>query len=241
MEPEAQLQYESRARMRQTAVAGAAAVLLIIASVISLGGPHTSTNELTLDLLTANKRSPLDLVAAVVNGLASLGMAWTLVYVYRCARGRSDRAKPYIMWVSIVGGVAAAIAGVAYALVVDSKVHEFATTGAQTYQEASRLTSGPELLSMQLVGQAAALMIAVGFVLVSLQAMNTGLFTRFMGYLGMFAGALFLFQITQVPVVQAFWLLAIAYLLAAGVAHGPGAAVAVLSGDARAAVGLGRR
>ena len=54
---------------------------------------------------------------------------------------------------------------------------------------------------------------AVAFVLVALQAMNVGLLTRFMGYLGMFAGALFLFQITQVPVVQCFWLLALAYLL----------------------------
>ena len=54
---------------------------------------------------------------------------------------------------------------------------------------------------------------AVAFVLVSLQAMNQGLLSRFMGYLGMFAGALVLFQITQVPVVQTYWLLAIAYLI----------------------------
>jgi hypothetical protein len=33
-----------------------------------------------------------------------------------------------------------------------------------------------------------------------------------MGYLGMFAGALVLFQITQIPVVQTYWLLALAYL-----------------------------
>jgi hypothetical protein len=55
--------------------------------------------------------------------------------------------------------------------------------------------------------------VAVAFVLVSLNAMQQGLLTRFMGYLGMFAGALVLFQITQVPVVQTFWLLAVAYLV----------------------------
>ena len=49
--------------------------------------------------------------------------------------------------------------------------------------------------------------------LVSLHAMNAGLLTRFMGYLGMFAGALVLFQIIQVPVVQAYWLVAVAYLI----------------------------
>ena len=112
-----------------------------------------------------------------------------------------------------MGGGLAAIAGVVYAIVVAIKVHEFATTGSQTYAEANHLTSGAGLLGLQLVGQLAALLVAVAFVLVSLQAMNQGLLTRFMGYLGMFAGALVLFQITQVPVVQTFWLLAIAYLV----------------------------
>ena len=115
--------------------------------------------------------------------------------------------------IALVGGGLAALAGVVYAIVVAIKVHEFATTGSQTYAEANHLTSGAGLLGLQLVGQAAALLVAVAFVLVSLQAMNQGLLTRFMGYLGMFAGALVLFQITQVPVVQTFWLLAIAYLI----------------------------
>jgi hypothetical protein len=43
--------------------------------------------------------------------------------------------------------------------------------------------------------------------------MRVGLLTKFMGYLGMFAGALVLFQITQVPVVQLFWLVALGYML----------------------------
>jgi hypothetical protein len=100
-----------------------------------------------------------------------------------------------------------------YAVVVAIRVHEFATTGSQTYAEANHLTSGSGLLALQLLGQLAALLVAVAFVLVSLQAMNQGLLSRFMGYLGMFAGALVLFQITQVPVVQTYWLLAVAYLI----------------------------
>src|ERR1019366_8389655 len=67
--------------------------------------------------------------------------------------------------------------------------------------------------ALQLVGQAAALLLAIGFVLVSLNGMRVGLLSRFMGYLGIFAGVLVLFQITQVPIVQAYWLLAFAYLV----------------------------
>ena len=50
-----------------------AGVLLSLAAAIQLGGPHTKVDELTLDLMMANKRFPLDLIAAVVNAIASLG------------------------------------------------------------------------------------------------------------------------------------------------------------------------
>ncbi|MGA2010436.1 MAG: hypothetical protein ABSH51_07890 [Solirubrobacteraceae bacterium] len=213
MTPDERLLYETRVRNRQAAVAVAAGVLLIAASVISLGGPHTSVDELTLDLLVANHRFPLDLIASVVNGLASLGIAWTLLFLLESARARVPGARAYTRIVVLAAGILTAVAGVVYAVVVAIKVHDFATTGLQTYQEADRLTGGAGLLLLQLVGQFAALLMAVSFVLVSLQAMNTGLLTRFMGYLGMFAGALVLFQITQVPVVQCFWLLAAAYLI----------------------------
>jgi hypothetical protein len=213
MSADDQLLYETRVRSRQVVVAVVAGVLLIVASVVQLGGPHTKVDELTLDLLVANKRFPLDLIASVLNALASLGIAWTLVFLYRCSRARNPSIKPYIKIIILVAGGLAAFAGIVYAIIVATKVHNFATTGAQTYAQANRLTSGAGLLALQLAGQLAALLLAVAFVLVSLQAMNQGLLNRFMGYLGMFAGALVLFQITQVPVVQCFWLLAVAYLI----------------------------
>ena len=208
------LLYESRVRSRQVAVAVVAGLCLIIASVVQLSGPHTKVDELTMDLLVANKRFPLDLIGSVVNAIASLAMAWTLLFLFGAARARNpEKVRPYVRIITLVGGGLAAVAGVIYASVVAIKVHEFATTGSQTYAEANHLTSGAGLLGLQLIGQLAALLVAVAFVLVSLQAMNQGLLSRFMGYLGMFAGALVLFQITQVPIVQTYWLLALAYLI----------------------------
>jgi hypothetical protein len=214
MSPDEAVLYESRVRTRHVAGAVVAAIFLIIAAVVQLSGPHSKVDELTLDLLTANQRFPLDLIASIVNAIASLAIAWTLLFLWRAAKVRNpDRVKNYIRLLTLLGGGVAALAGVVYAVVVAIKVHEFATTGSQTYQEANHLTSGAGLLGLQLLGQAAALLMAVAFVLVSLQAMNQGLLSRFMGYLGMFAGALVLFQITQVPIVQAYWLLAVAYLV----------------------------
>ncbi|HET8980944.1 MAG TPA: hypothetical protein VFN87_22515 [Solirubrobacteraceae bacterium] len=214
MSPEEILAYESRVRVRQVVVAVVAGVLLIVAAVLTLTGPHTKVSELTLDLLTANKRFPLDLIAAILNAVAALAAAWTLVFLYRAAHARNpEKVRPYLRIIAITAGVVSAVAGVAYAIIVASKVHTFATTGMQTYAEANRLTSGGALTALQLLGQLGALLVALSFVLVSLQAMNQGLLSRFMGYLGMFAGALFLFQVTQVPVVQCYWLLAVAYLI----------------------------
>jgi hypothetical protein len=214
MKPDEIVAREARVRNRFAAAAVLAAVLLIVAAIFQLSGPHTSVNELTLDLLTANKRFPLDLIAAVLTAIASLGAMAVLLYLWRAARDRNpEKVKPYVRIIAILAGVLTAVSGVAYAIIVAIKVHEFATTGHQTYAEANHLTSGGGLLALQLVGQLAALLVAVAFVLVSLQAMNQGLLSKFMGYLGMFAGALFLFQITQVPVVQAYWLVAVGYLI----------------------------
>ncbi|HEY5188619.1 MAG TPA: hypothetical protein VII87_06260 [Solirubrobacteraceae bacterium] len=212
MNAEAQLSYEARVRNRQAIVALLAGVLLVVASAVQLGGPHTKVDELTVDLIVANKRFPLDLIASTLNGLGSLAVAWTLTYLYKCSAARSPDVRAYVKWIAIAGGVLAAVTGVVYAIIVATKVHEFVTTGAQTYDEANRLTGSSGLIILQVVGQAAALLLAIGVVLVALNAMRQGLLSRFMGYLGIFAGVLVLFQITQIPIVQGYWLAALGYL-----------------------------
>ena len=92
MSADEQLLYETRVRNRQAIISMVAGVLLIAASIIQLGGPHTNVDELTLDLLTANKRFPLDLIASIVNGIGSLMIAWTLVYLFRCSLAAIPRS-----------------------------------------------------------------------------------------------------------------------------------------------------
>src|SRR5579859_5593307 len=100
MSPEQQLAYERRVRGSQSAIALAASVLLITASAIQLSGPHTKVDELTVDLIVANKRFPIDLIAAIVNGLGSLAVAWTRNYLYRCTRARNPEVRPYVRWIA---------------------------------------------------------------------------------------------------------------------------------------------
>jgi hypothetical protein len=213
MTADEQLLYETRVRPRQAVIAGVAAAALIGAAVLQLVGPHAKVNELTLGLITEHKRFGLDIAGAVIQAIGWLALTSTLVFLFGAARARASTVQPFIRILAIIGGVVAAIAGVASATVVSIKAHQFVTTGNQTYEQAHALTSSAALVVPQLAAQLAALLVAISFVLIALQSMRVGLLPRFLGYLGMFAGVLVILPVVQLPVVQGYWLGALAYLL----------------------------
>ncbi|HEY3773016.1 MAG TPA: DUF4386 family protein [Solirubrobacteraceae bacterium] len=214
MTPEEQLAFESRQRPRQIVFAAAGGALLMIASIIGLLGPHSPVSELTLNLITEHHRAGYDIFATILNAVAEVSFGITLWYLWRCTRSRATKSLSYLPVLIGIGVVIAAVTGVVYVLAFAHIASEFVTTGAQTYDQANHLESSGVIEICKVLGQLGALLIAVSFVLVSLQAMRVGLLPKFMGYVGMLAGALFLFPITQIPIVQLFWLLALAMLFA---------------------------
>jgi hypothetical protein len=215
MTVEEQLAYEARVRTRQASIAAVAGLMLVGAAIIQLSGIHTKVDELTLDLITEHRRFPLDLIGAIVNSLGLVALALTLSYLYVATRARNPEIQTWIRWLALAGGVTSAVAAVIYAIVISTKASDFVSHGLQTYPEANHLTSNGLIVAIPLVAQFASLLLTAGFIWISLNAMRVGLLTRFMGYIGIFAGVLVLFPIgSPVPVVQGFWLLALAYLLA---------------------------
>jgi hypothetical protein len=211
---EDQLAYESRTRTGASIVAAAAGVLLVTAAVVQLTGLHAKVQELTVDLITEHKRYPLDLIVAIINGFALSGVAWTLSYLYGLAKARNEQLQDFMKWLALVGGGLSAVTAVAYAIAIAHKADQFVSHGNQTYEEANHLTSTGYVVALPLIAQLASLLLTVGFVMIALNAMRVGLLTRFMGYLGIFAGVLVLLPIgSPVPVVQGFWLLSLAYLI----------------------------
>ncbi len=209
-----QLLYEARVRMRQSVIAALAGTLLILAAILQFLGPHTTINELTVGLVYANKRHVLDITAAVINGVALLALTSTLVFLFSAARARNSTFQPYIRLLALVGGCLAALSSVTNAVLIAVKAHEFVTTGAQTYEQGHQLTSSAVLLIFQYGNLLGTLLLAMSLALIGLGAMRVGLLTRFMGYLGIFSGVLMIFPLVQVPVVEAYWLLALAVLFA---------------------------
>jgi hypothetical protein len=213
MTPDERLIYEARQRTRQGIIAGVAGVFLVAAAVLQLSGPHTKVDELTLDLITAHKRFPLDLIGAILNGIGLAAVAATLSYLYGATHARNGDIRSFVRIMATTGAVVAALTGIVYAAVIAVKANDFVSHGNQTYEQANHLTGSGPLAFLPLLGQFASLLLAIGFVMIALNAMRVGLLTRFMGYLGIFTGVLVLFPIgSPVPVVQGFWLIALGYL-----------------------------
>jgi hypothetical protein len=208
------LAYEARVRPRQAVVAAAAGILLVLSAALQLAGPHANVAELTLGLLVEHKRFTLDLVGAVIQGIGWAAVAWTLVFLLGAVRARESNVQPYIRYLALAGAPLAGVGIVGYIAAYGVQAQHFVTHGSQTYPEANHLMSAPILAVFQVMDYGGELLLAVSFVLVSMQAMRVGLLTRFMGYLGIIAGILVLFAITPVPIVQAYWLVALGVLFA---------------------------
>ncbi len=206
---------ELRLRPRFALLAAAAGVLLFGGAAVQAAGPQPKVSELTVQLLVADRRGGLEIIGAVVNGLGLLGLGAVLAFLFTSVKARKPEVSQATWIVAVVGVVLAAIGGIAYGAVLASKAHEFATHGSQTYPEAKDLLSSGAVAALQYGGLLGSLLLAVGFVLVSLNAMRVGLLTRFLGYLGIAAAAASLLLIGSAPalLLEVAWLLAVAYLL----------------------------
>jgi hypothetical protein len=202
--------------MRQAVIAGVGGLCLLAAAVVEAVGPQPKVSELTVELITTNERAGLEVGGAVINSLGIIGLALTLSFLFQASKARRPESAGATRISALVGGVLAAVGGVAYAILLSIKAHQFATQGTQTYLEGNHLVGTAGIAGLQYAGLIGSLMLAIAFVLVSMNAMRVGLLTKFLGYLGMVAAAASLFLIGSAPalLVEVFWLCAVAYLLA---------------------------
>ena len=210
---EDRLAYESRVTTRQVVLAAAAGVLVMAAVLIQLGGAHVKVNEQTLGLVTENKRATRDLIGSIASALGSFALASTLWYLWGSIRAREPKVRPgFIGILAVAGCMLSGVSVVAYVANYGIQAQHFVSHGSQTYPEANALLTKPGLVIPQITNDFGLLLVAVGYVMVSLNAMRVGLLTRFLGYLGIIAGILTIIPLVPIPIVAAYWLLALAYL-----------------------------
>ncbi len=212
--PQERLAYEARVRNRQTTLAAAAGILLILGVAIQLGGAHVNVDEKTLGLITEHKRFTRDLIGSIATGLSVIAVGATLQYLWGAARAREPNLRPPFMgWIALGGGLVEGVSVVAYVIGFGSAANDFIGQGSQTYPQAQALLGRASMTVPQIGNYLGLFIVAVALVLVSLGAMRVGLLTRFLGYLGIIAGVLTIIPLVPIPIVEAYWLLAVAYLM----------------------------
>ena len=161
------------------------------------------------------------LLTALARGVGFIAIALMLAYLGSAVRNRTEAFKPFWIWLSLLGGLGGAVATVLFTVGTSAEISGF-LDGARTVDRADDIGNSSVLVAAQLIGipgtQAiglASLALGLGWVVVCLNAMRVGLLTRFMGVLGVICGALIVLPIlSPLPIVQTFWLAAMAVLLA---------------------------
>jgi hypothetical protein len=233
--PQQQLDWEARHRFRAAFAAGIAAVAIlagqILEQTLNAGAPSLplldALQKLAQPGSVREQRSAqvpyaeylqdhaVELIASrVVTAIGYFALAYALTFLAAAVRARRPEFAKWAFYLPVVSGVLFGVAWIA--------------GGLGRLSDANQVIDGDGTIgSVQDLGQAgvsqlagvlltpAALALTVAIVLVSLNGMRTGLLTRFMGALGMVTGV---FQIIQVgaslPLVQTFWLGALALLFA---------------------------
>lgn len=136
------------------------------------------------------------------------GMAWAAGFLAVATRARTPEFRKFLIYIPIIGGVTLAVGTLIYRVSIVVLAGDF-MDGPRTVAEATQLQTGTQQFA-QILNALGGLLLAVGLVFVSLNAMRVGLLTKLFGYLGIVAGAMLV--IFPLPVVQVFWLAGIGFL-----------------------------
>jgi hypothetical protein len=238
---EAVLRWEARQAPRAAAAAAASAVLVIGSGIATAalfsdapvsglvdslaragraGGVGDLPSLRTPYYEFYDDRAGIVLLTALARGLGFVAVAFMLVYLGLAVRNRSEGFRRMWIYVSLAGGLLGAIATIMFTIGTSSEIGSF-LDGPRTVDRAGDIGDSSILVTAQLIGipgtQAiglASLALGLGWVVICLNAMRVGLLTRFMGVLGIICGALIVLPIlSPLPIVQTFWLGAMALLL----------------------------
>ena len=160
-----------------------------------------------------NSKAGAIIATSVVTSIGTLLAGFAVLYLWQASRARRPETPTFARWTTIGGAIAVALMSVILQVIVAINASSFVdgTDRSRDAVEAVHRDSG--LVVVQSIALAGQLAFAFSFVIVSLNAMRAGLLSRFMGVLGIIVGVLFIIPLgSPLPVVQCFWLLALAPL-----------------------------
>jgi tellurite resistance protein TehA-like permease len=239
---EEQLQWERRWAPWAAAAAVAAALLPIAATIYAsslLGTLPNNREDLFLEKVHAHAGGYI--ASGVITAIGTFLVAPVLYYLYRVTLARRPIVPRVALILALAAPFLAGGIGVARQVVIAHTADQFAAAPSKPVTDAQRLKLqkitdanaykkeidklGPtgvakdklqsgSVATVAYIGLIANLLLGTAFVLISMHAMRAGLLSRFMGILGVIVGALTAIPLLGgAPVVQLFWLVAMAALI----------------------------
>lgn len=156
--------------------------------------------------------------AALLGVLASIALAYALSVVIGAVAGRRSRPVGPLAYVAPVAIVAYGVLDGVFGMVQAVRRAEIAQVPTSDLSRVRDIFDASVPPALQLVLALATALYAGSLVWTNLQAMAAGLFTRFLGILGVFGGLVVVLggiglNLDQVGLLRAFWAIAVGVLL----------------------------
>lgn len=212
-----QLAWEARRRPFAAAAAVLAAVLFFGGNIYLSAAVGRQPRGVDQQLAVLDRESTDYLIAALLLAGAYLLLGITLAFLYRATKYRRPQLPTAAFALTVFGAIAAPAVAVVTQIAAQDLAAEFLKSGPRTVARANDLRR--DSTALQIVsgfGFAANLALGLAMVLICLNALRTGLLSRFMGALGVGIGILLavpLIGTRLVPLLFLFWLGALAALL----------------------------
>lgn len=208
MSNDEQLAWEARAGKPAAVASFGAALLAILAGIylpLALSNNPDGADEL---LRAADSESGDFIVAGALQALGLLLLIPVLLYLFRATRHRNPRLMPAAGVLVVLGALTLAVVTVLRQLELVDIADNFFPEHAQGARDLEQVAEdyiedelSPALQGISLAGSIA---LAFSMIMISLNAMRAGLFSRFMGILGIFVGVLLVIPL-GVQILQLFW------------------------------------
>jgi positive regulator of sigma E activity len=188
-------------------------VTLIPALQRSLQGRANPQGVLAQQVLWIGDHVAFQVLSGLLIAIATLLTLLPLRYLFVATSARNAQQGRAAIIATVAGAVFAGVGYLVYTVAFSAEAASFRDAAVQTSGAARDAVSGPAVQASTLLYQLGRFALALGFVLVSLNAMRTGLLTRFFGILGIISGLLLVIPLDQPGIVRSFWLIAIGLML----------------------------
>lgn len=227
MTDDQQLRWEAENGPR-FAAAAFASVAFSIASVISQAVAFRGATEDREVLRAIDEHHTEILIGRVAEALSAATLVVALYYLYRVITARRPEGLRNLWPIAPLAPILLAVAGISGYLDVVDGAREFVSSGAQTEARAENISDDMRSTFTLAFGQAGGLALGITYVLTGVNGMRAGLFSRFIGILGILSGILIVLPIVPGGFVQLFWVAALGLLFTGRWPNGRGPAWSVV-------------